>query len=152
MKHVIVILLILGCLLGVSCNRLSHGKKIKFESFDVYYGKGATKEDAQKLGEYFVGLGLNEASSERKSMQVQKSGVNYVVKFILIDDAEIDPQKVESFEFIGYMLSALVFNEKPVDIHLCGDGFQTRKELRFAEYSVKLDELFERPAQESDIE
>lgn len=152
MKRMIAILLILGCLLGVSCNRLSHGEKIKFEGFDVYYGKGATKGDAQKLGDYFVGLGLNEASSDRKSMQVQKSGDTYVVKFIVSDDAEIDPQKVESFEFIGYMLSALVFNETPVDVHLCGDGFQTRKELRFAEYSAKLDELFECPVPKSDFE
>ena len=108
------------------------GGKISFNRFDVYYTNGVTQEDARKLGEYFQGLGLNDMDEDRECVQVQKLADTYLVKFVVVDGAESDQEIIESFEFMGYILSALVYEGIPVDIHLCEYSFNTRKELRFA--------------------
>jgi len=138
MKHLLVVAVIIGCLLILGCTK-KYGEKISYDCFDVFSSNGATREDAQNMGDYFQNLGLSDTGDDRKSMQLQKPAGNYLVKFGAVDEADSDPEMIESFEFIGYVLSALVYYNTRVDIYLCDDSFNTKKELRFAEHSGRMD-------------
>jgi len=103
-----------------------YGKKVEYSNFEVYYTDAVTEADAKKVGD-FIEQKIKPEGSDKKSVQLDKSGDTYALRFVVKKDLEKDDDAVAGFKAIGQAVSAQVFNGAKVDVHLCDDHFKTLK-------------------------
>lgn len=113
------------------CGLLSDfGDKMTFGAGEVFYKDGATKDEAEKLGNYLLAEGFFDEESP-KSVQISKKNDTYIFKMATQDDYIRDVNFERSVEFITMDLSADVFNNAKVDVYLTDEMFNTEKEIPF---------------------
>lgn len=103
----------------------AYGNEIDFgNGHSVYYAKGATKEEAQKLGDALTDLGY--FGTNPASVQVAREGETYLLRFVTVDTAWSDPQMQKNFAVMGHSLAQQAFPGQKVRIEMCDDGFETK--------------------------
>lgn len=126
LKNNIVFILFLACITG--CNM--YGEKLQYNKTELYYTEKASKEDAEKLGEFLVRTEF--ADDTPKSIQLSKTeDGNYLFRMVVKKDFAEKESYHTILQFYAQQLSDSVFNGKPVDVDVCDDTFETLKHLPF---------------------
>ncbi len=124
--------LVIGFL--VSCN--PYGKKKEFGNIEVYYKKGVSIEEVDKLGNYLKDNGWNDG--ETKTVQLVKSGDIYLVRVVVKEGIDQDQEYISLFKVVANELSYEVFDGKTVEIHLCDKNLKTLKVVEMLNYGQLL--------------
>jgi len=122
-----------AAVLVTACN--SYGDKIKVNNkSEVYYKDGASKEEAQALGDFLLKNNYFDSLSE-KTVQLTKTKDTFNVKFV-VDKAKIEKDANTEFLFqiLGAAISSSVFKNKPVKIVLADTYIKAFK--AFLPYSL----------------
>lgn len=141
-------------LLFISCS--NYGEKITFNGTDVYYKDGATKEEAEKLGNYLVESGFSNKDKKKSVQLIRDSDSNNLIFRMVVGQGVADDSSNDFiFKTFATNLSKL-FDNQPIDVHLCSNTFETQKIYEFEDvpksiyanatqilytHNVKLDEV-----------
>jgi hypothetical protein len=106
---------------GLACN--GNGTKLEFNGGELYYTDNVTESEAKKLGEYLVKEGFYDGKP--KSVQLDKEGSNYQFRMVVQKEKQNDPQTLDMMKTFGKELSADVFNNAPVEMHVCDETLKT---------------------------
>jgi pectate lyase len=110
----------------------SYGDKIKInDQSEVYYKDGATKEEAQKLGDFLLKNNYFDTKTE-KSVQLTKDADTFDVRFV-VDKARAQEslkETQETFSALGMLLSMEVFGGKYVSVMLADPYMKTFSEIK----------------------
>lgn len=126
-KHIVVLFVFTSFLMACS----GYGEKLEFQATDVYFKDGIEKAEATKLGEYLISSKF--ADGRRKSVQLTKNKESdrYNFRMVTTEKAAKDSTYNFIFKLMARNISDSVFNGKPVDFHVCDDGFETIKILSY---------------------
>lgn len=103
----------------------AYGREIDFgNDCSVYYKSGATKEEAQKLGDNLKELGY--FGDGPAAVQVARDGDTYVFRFVTVDSAWNNTEHQKNFAVMSYGIAEEMFPGKEVRIELCDDEFKTK--------------------------
>ncbi len=108
----------------------NYGRELKFNQGQLFYTSTVSESEAQKLGQYLVQQGFFDG--KEKSIQLNKSGNIYQFRMVIKKGYEQDPNFINFAKQISQELSKDVFNDAPVEIHLCNDNLQTLKTITAA--------------------
>jgi hypothetical protein len=120
----IISFLFLCTMLG--CN--SFGKRLEFNKGELYYTSAVTEDEAKNLGNYLVKIGY--FADKQVTVQLDKSGDTYQVKFVIQEGGEKNEEAIASFKLIVNLISKEVFNGAKVEVHLCNDKLKTIKVVK----------------------
>lgn len=118
----------------VSCN--PYGKKKEFGSIEIYYKKGVSVEEVEKLGNYLKNNGWDDG--ETKTVQLLRSGDIYQVKVVVKKGIDQDPEYISLFRIVANELSYKVFDGKTVEMHMCDENLKTLKIVEMINYGQLL--------------
>jgi hypothetical protein len=106
------------------------GKNVDFgQGQEVFYAKGATKDEARKLGQFLQRI--KYFSGQRPaSVQVARDGERYIVSFVLQPGAWAQPDVLASAAQLRVAIAAEVFEGKPVEVRLCDEELTPQRMLR----------------------
>jgi hypothetical protein len=110
-----------------SCSK--HGNKLSFNNGELYYTESVQKSDAEKLGSYLQNEGF--FNGEKRTVQLNKNGKTWEFRMVVKEGTENDDQYINLFGFFSLQLSKAVFDNQPVDIHLCNNELETLKVIPF---------------------
>ena len=128
MKKLICILSFISIMPFIqSCS--DNANKLTFSNGELYYTEKVQKADAQKLGRYLLKEGF--FNEEKRTVQLDKNGKLWVFNLVVKKGAEDDDQFIYLFGFFSSQLSRAVFNDDPVDIHLCNNKLKTLRVIPF---------------------
>ena len=116
-------ILVLAVLLSVGLGCTSHGTKLEINGGELYYTANITADEAQTLGDYLVEA--NFFDGQRKSVQLDKSGSTYQFRLVVKPEFRNDKSYHKLGKLFAKELSANVFNDEPVEIHICDENFKT---------------------------
>jgi preprotein translocase subunit SecF len=111
---------------GLACT--GHGTKLEFNGGELYYTKNVTEAEAKKLGTYLVEQEFFDGKP--KSVQLDKSGSTYQFRMVVQPEKQNDAATLEIMKAFGSQLSSGVFNNAPVEIHICDDQLKTLKVVK----------------------
>ncbi len=100
-----------------------YGKRLVFNSAELYYMPPVTEGQARKLGEYLVKAQYFQGA--RATVQLLQPGGTLQVRFVVKQGVEADPKTVEMFKAFGGQISKSVFDDAPVEVHLCNPKLQS---------------------------
>lgn len=112
----------------ISCS--NYGEKLTYKGTDVHFKDGATKQEAEKLGNYLVTTGF--ATDNKKSVQLVRDNEtnNLIFRMVVGDGVENDSSNDFIFKTFATNLSN-EFDNQPIDVHLCNNTFETKKIYAF---------------------
>ena len=122
-----VIAFVVSCLLMtilVGCN--NYGTKLKYKKGELYYTKAVNEAEAKKAGEYLQNIGYFNDDKET-SVQVDKSGDVYAVRFVVVEGADKNEEYAKKFQAVAREMSQNVFDGKKAEVHMCDDHLKTLK-------------------------
>jgi hypothetical protein len=93
----------------------------------VYYKDGATEEQAEKLGQILVKVGIFDGKGGGKSVVIARTDGLYTVTFILAEGTWDNEQLAKGFRRLLEPLSVDVFEGRPVAVHLCDSHLKVKK-------------------------
>lgn len=127
----ICVFIITGC--------ANYGEKMEFNRGEVYYKPPIMDSEARKLGEYLVENGFFDGTP--KSIQLIKPDDTYTIRFVIKKGLEKDDNIIDSLKQISAFVSSDIFDEEPVDVHICNNAFETISEIKGISYgrSLKFD-------------
>lgn len=103
-----------------------HGKRIKLNNkSELYYTKEVSKADADQLVAF-----LNEnyfQDSKPATVQLAKPNGKHQVRFV-IDESKLDQTELP-FMAMGYLMSMKLFDNQPLEVHLCDTKLKTIKTI-----------------------
>ncbi len=108
---------------GLACNQ--YGEKLEFNGGELYYTKNVAEAEARKLGEYLVKEEFYDG--KEKTVQLDKEGGTYQFRMVVIEDKRNDESTLEIFKTFASQLSTDVFNDAPVEVHVCDEKLKTLK-------------------------
>ncbi len=124
-----LILFLLAAITLTSCT--NYGKKVKSSNIEVYYNDGITEDQAQKTADYIYKLDTDpETKDNKKSFQLNKDGDTINCKMV-VNEEKYKDIPVASFEAIGGLISANVFDGKPVNMILSTNKFKPLQTVYF---------------------
>jgi hypothetical protein len=109
----------------VSCN--NYGDKLTFDSLELYYTDEVTEDEANDIGEFLQEMELTDG--DEKAVQIDKDGDTYLFRVVTKDGYEDDDEFVASMKYITFQISVGVLDGAPIELHLCDDTFETKKEF-----------------------
>jgi hypothetical protein len=111
----VMLCLVLGC--------SQHGTKLEINGGELYYTANVKANEAQALGDYL--LEGNFFDGKRKSVQLDKSGSTYQFRMVVKPELRNDKSYRDTCKLVARELSANVFDDEPVEIHICDENFKT---------------------------
>jgi hypothetical protein len=114
---------ILIMMLLAACS--SYGDKVQVnDKSEVYYARGATEEDAKKVGAFLLRLDFFDDQTER-SVQVLKVKETYILNFPIDEERmKNNHELLVSLHHVQALLRDSVFNGKPTKLVLTNDEFK----------------------------
>ncbi len=100
-----------------------YGDRLTFNKSDLYYSPPVTREEATRLGNFLVQDGF--FAGDQKSARLTREEGVYQFRFMVVEGKQNDPEYVAACREITSHLSRNVFNNAPVEIHLCDHTFRT---------------------------
>ncbi len=141
----IVVVGLVGC-------TVSFGEKVAInKKSEIYIKDGATKEEAQKLGQFLLENNYFDTITPR-SIQLLHNNDTLVVKFVVNKEKiQNDEQAIIGFRYFQTLIRDSVFMGKPTTVLLTDGGF---KELRRIKEFTKeeLDSAADNSEDSSDME
>ena len=98
--------------------------KLAFRGNDLFYKPPVTETEANRLGRYLLASGWWKANVSHE-IAITKSGTTYEYRLRSKPGAEQDLEVIRAFEAFSDELSEKVFDDAPVDIHLCNSMSDT---------------------------
>jgi len=95
---------------------------------DIFFLSPVKKSEAEKLASHLEKLRFNPA--HRFTIQLARIEKTTQVRVVIVEGSERDPQLLNDFRDLGRDLSVNVFNNNPVEIHLCNPMLVTQKVIR----------------------
>jgi hypothetical protein len=111
---------------GLACNQ--YGEKLEYNGGEVYYTENVTKQDAQKLGDYLVAQKFFDGTP--KTVQLDKSGSTYQFRMVVQKEKQNDETTANIMKLFAAQISSEVFNDAPVELHICDDQLKTVKVIK----------------------
>lgn len=108
--------------------KYNYGKRLSYNRSDLFYNEGITVSQARALGDYFQKAEWFD--EHPKSIKLDQGGGHYQIKFVIDQSVADDQGTIRAFEELAQSISQEVFQNKPVDIFLCDEAFQTLKEIK----------------------
>lgn len=135
----IVSLLLMASALIAGCK--NYGDRLKVnDKNEIYYKDGASKDDAQKLADYFLKSGVFDSKTPQ-SVQLTKSTDTFNIKLVV--DKKKAQEKLtnmeSNFTALGMLISMQVFNGKPVRIMFADEYMKTFKEFQAVSMGMPAD-------------
>jgi len=121
------ILLIGGCAEQASS---SLGGKLEYGDSELFYTPDVTKELALKLKEYLVETGFFQGENSG-TVQIAKEGDVYQFRIVVKDVQGGDEEFIRAAGLYAAHLSKNVFDEKPVETHICDRNLNTLQTVGF---------------------
>jgi hypothetical protein len=100
-----------------------YGKEKIFNGVGLLHSKNITDAQVDSLGNYLISSKF--ADGNAKSVLITKSGNTYQFKFVAKQGADKDPESLKNGKLFASQLSAGVFNNAPVEVHMCDDYLNT---------------------------
>ena len=124
--------LIAGMLLTVAmlagCD--TYGTRLKFKDGELYYTDKVTEAEANKLGQFLVKKGYF-GDGKQVSVQLTRDNDVYQVRMVVVENYKskkgIYPK---AYQIMAAMISAKVFDGKPVEIHLTDNKLNTYEVIK----------------------
>lgn len=130
MKKITGVIVVIGFIIQ-GCGLFSdYGNKLTFGAGEVFYKDGVTHEEAEKLGNYLLQQAFFDDESP-KSVQIVKKDGTYIFRMVTQESYIRDEKFERTVQFITMDLSADVFDNAKVDVHLTNETFETQKEVPF---------------------
>jgi len=107
-----------------------YGVKLIFNAGELYYTQPVTRFEAEKLGQYLVQAKFFDGT--RKSVQIKKSGQTYQFRLVVKEGYDRNEEYIGQVKEFSAELSEGVFDNAPVDIHLCDSYLKTQRVVKFA--------------------
>lgn len=111
---------------GLACNQ--YGEKLEYNGGEVYYTDNVTKQEAQKLGEYLVKE--NFFDGKPKTVQLDKSGSTYQFRMVVQKEKQNDEATANIMKLFAGQISSDVFDNAPVEMHICNEKLETLKVIK----------------------
>ncbi|HEX8290040.1 MAG TPA: hypothetical protein VF556_18810 [Pyrinomonadaceae bacterium] len=130
MKNISIIggILVIAVLLGVGLGCSQLGTKLKFDGGELYYTTNVTADEAQALGNNLVESGF--FNGRRISVQLDKSDSTYQFRMVVKPEFRNDKSYAQTLRLFAAQLSSEVFNDEPVEIHICDESFKTLRVVK----------------------
>lgn len=124
-----ILLAIFGIVLVSSGGSIfaDYGERLEFNGGKLYYKSDVTEEQATSLGNYLVEGGFFD--NTEKSVQVTRSGDVYEFRIIVAKESDRNLGLHIAAAQLASELSAGVFNNAPVEVHICDEFFETIKKI-----------------------
>lgn len=110
----VMLSLVLGC---------NYTQKLEINGGELFYTTNVTKNEAQTLAYYLVEA--NFFDGKRKSVQLDKPGSTYQFRMVVKPELQNNKSYHKLGKLFAEELSANVFNDEPVEIHICDENFKT---------------------------
>ena len=102
----------------------SLGKLKSFGKINIYRSSAVTEDEAVKLGNFLVKLGIGDVDA---LIQLDRVGNVYQFRVVVSAAAQQNPKSVKMHEEIATQLSRDIFDRKRVEVHMCDEFLKTRK-------------------------
>lgn len=131
------ILVLFITILFISCS--NYGEKLTYSDTDVYYKDGATKQEAEQLGNYLVESGFSSKGKKKSVQLIRDNDSNNLVFRMVVGDGVVDDSSNDFiFKTFATSLSKL-YDNQPIDVHLCNNTFETQKIYAFKDIPKSID-------------
>lgn len=120
-NNIISGILVLALLLGVGLGCESKSS-FTYNGSEMEY-KNVTSGEARQLMDYLIEE--NFFDGPKKSIQLDKSGSTYQFRMVVRAKSRNDQAYHEAGKLFAEELSASVFNDEPVEFHICDEHFET---------------------------
>jgi hypothetical protein len=105
------------------------GRGLEFaRNQELYYTEGVSREEAVRLGQKLLEIGVFDDRGERKTVILLKQGDKFLIRVFLREGAWKEQEVLDYFQDLRDLLSREVFDDGPVEILLCGQ-FNRQKEV-----------------------
>jgi hypothetical protein len=111
---------------GLACS--NYGTKLDYNGGELYYTKNVTETEAKKLGDNLVKIKYFDGKAV--TVQLDKSGSTYQVRFVVLKDKQNDETIINSFKILAGSFSEEVFDKAPTEVHICDDELKTVKVVK----------------------
>jgi len=98
------------------------GAKFNCHTIEIYYKDNVTEKEVTRL---CTNLRDSREGAKGVSIQLSKKDNTYVVKFVIIEEMQAEQDIVSTLESLASDFSKDVFENKPVEVHICDAGFNT---------------------------
>ena len=123
MRKISTLIFIVTSILFSSCSNKEYGEELSKDGVQLFYTDKVTKEEANNLLSYLVEEGFSDGTT--KTVQLNKSGNTYEFRMVVKKGIEQDEEYITLFKDLTLELSERVFNNNPVDLHLCDEELET---------------------------
>lgn len=129
MRLIKIVIIVLVSSIFVNCS--GYGEKLQYGKTEVYFTSKVEKKEAEKLGDFLVSSGF--AGENEKSVQLSKNDKNgnYEFRMVTTKEAAESDSYEAIFKVYAKQISDSVFQQKPVDFHVCDNTFNTLKVIAF---------------------
>jgi len=151
-RYAVIIILVFASFTFLSFLRahkdtIPFGRMLQFKSGQLLYTKSVSKAEAMKLGDYLVVEGIFDDNP--KTAQIGKTGDKYELRLVVQDTFSDSLEYKIIFQMLGSKVSREVFDNAPLDIHLCNDKLETLEVLESS--SIQSEEEMARMILESSL-
>ncbi|MBN9294450.1 MAG: hypothetical protein J0G96_10770 [Flavobacteriia bacterium] len=115
------LLCLLAVAMLVSCS--NYGDKLEFDGTEIFYTDGATKEQAEKLGNYLQKEGFTDGTKKSVQLVVDKKSGKLTFRMVTSKETAKDEQYNMIFESFSRNISKEF--GMPVNFQLCDELFNT---------------------------
>jgi hypothetical protein len=115
----VMLSLVLGC---------KQTQKIEVNGGELSYTTNVTKAEAETLAYYLVEG--NFFDGQRKSVQLDKSDSTYQFRMVVKPEFRNDKSYHKLAKQFARELSANVFDDEPVEVHICDERFETVRVIK----------------------
>lgn len=119
------LLYLLAVAMLVSCS--NYGEKLEFDGTEIFYTDGATKEQAEKLGNYLQKEGFTDGTKKSVQLIVDKKSGELTFRMVTSKENANDAQYDMIFESFARNISKEF--GVPVNFQLCDELFNTIKTI-----------------------
>jgi hypothetical protein len=132
-------LLILVCLslFALLPGCANYGKEKVFNGLELYRTDKVTDAEVDSLGNYLIKEKF--ANGNPKTVQLTKSGDTYQFRMVVKEGIDKDTAYSKDTKLFASELSAQVFKDAPLEIHLCDDHLETLKVIVADNYGTRKD-------------
>lgn len=106
------------------------GKRFVYNGSSLFYASSVTEAEARKLGEYLLKAGFFQ-KEKKGTVQLNKEGEIYQFRMVVKEGMEKDMEFIKTAGMFAAEISRDVFEERPLEIHLCDNKLKTVQAVTF---------------------
>lgn len=114
-----------------SCN--NYGTEKVVNGTQLFYTSEISESLADSIGKFLVDNKF--ADGQTKTVQITKNEKTYEFRMVIKKGIDQDPEYIENTKIFGAFMSAQLFNNANVDIHLCDENLETIRVIPMADIS-----------------